>query len=1147
MAKKKKKAAKAIRNLKPAEMQFITEWCETNDIALKYYNVVYRPVDDRILLRQKKSVKIAVDPKTGDSEKISSDIPLTKEREKKVLAWLMARREMTDGYSIRILVDGTLFAEGNGEVLRVPGAEVFEAEAIPLLTKEERAALVAYHLMGDAEMLSREKHIENIQGGWSDGDYWFNLETTHQELEYADIVIRDDGKYKVPSLLAEAAEAVYKTSPYVVKEYADAQVKWAFDRLEKWKREHPLSKKQMEGFDDQDIAGVISRNSINMLREVFLKGSHTFLPPEVEENRLVFRVAGCETLCMYVSLENGKRTFIPNASAAYDRFVAAEEDSRFLWEVRGYLKEKEIQSAARLTKKEHVIYISFYIEDYVAQKELQVKKGPFKAELIKLYKEAKKEKEQNMSRLIAAYAQMPFWGWYLAEAIIATISNNPRHLTGTSITDVLRGTNLKSQEDLVLDGYSGKFALYDTSTVKDTIHMMQREGILRKYTVNGYYKNYDVYDLESCAGTFLNAWKLIPPPRARKDYTEQQYHAFLIKNKEKAGGYSKDVLVRLIGEVLDRPGIFCMDPELLMDLAERFPETAKEYIRREVKKEEGIRKKILSAMVQAANGKRKPIKPTGSEALRLIQEEQRQKEREKRERDMALEREVLTAIPDDYTKLYPLAREMHRKFILHIGPTNSGKTYDAIQELALAWNGIYLGPLRLLAFEQFEKLNRMGVPCSLVTGEEQELVAGARHQSSTVEMADTVKKYAVAVIDEAQMIADPDRGGAWTAAILGLRAERIHVCAAPEAEKRLIAMIEACGDEYEVLRHERKTPLTAQAEKFQFPKDVQKGDALIVFSRKNVHSVAAVLQERNIPCSIIYGALPYDVRHEQAALFNSGKTDVVVSTDAIGMGMNLPVKRVVFLESHKFDGVQRRMLTDGEVKQIAGRAGRYGIHEAGLMATAFKNAKFAQALEKSLPQIEKAVIGLPRALLGIHADLSEIIRKWGEVIPKEGWERASIDRMAELSAKMEKIKKDKALEYEFLMITFDEKNDSLLNIWLNMYRKTAEGEIFDVRGEASKIRVMPYMGSDYLEGLEEDHKTLDLLYGYARKFSPDNKVLSLLMRKKLEISKKILSILSDTKLEGRRCRICGRRLPWDHPYGICKKCYEGKGFWDRYY
>ena len=74
-----------------------------------------------------------------------------------------------------------------------------------------------------------------------------------------------------------------------------------------------------------------------------------------------------------------------------------------------------------------------------------------------------------------------------------------------------------------------------------------------------------------------------------------------------------------------------------------------------------------------------------------------------------------------------------------------------------------------------------------------------------------------------------------------------------------------------------------------------------------------------------------------------------------------------------------------------------------------------------------------------------------------------------------------------------------------MYRKAATGEVFDVRGEAGKIRVMPYIGSDYLAGLEEDHKTLDLLYGYARKFSPDNEILALLMRKKLEISKKNLS------------------------------------------
>ena len=78
---------------------------------------------------------------------------------------------------------------------------------------------------------------------------------------------------------------------------------------------------------------------------------------------------------------------------------------------------------------------------------------------------------------------------------------------------------------------------------------------------------------------------------------------------------------------------------------------------------------------------------------------------------------LLNAVPEHYRDLYPLARQMRRKFILHLGPTNSGKTYEGVERLRYARNGIYLGPLRLLAAEQLETLNRDGTPCSLVTGE----------------------------------------------------------------------------------------------------------------------------------------------------------------------------------------------------------------------------------------------------------------------------------------------------------------------------------------------------------------------------------------------------------------------------------------------
>ena len=199
-------------------------------------------------------------------------------------------------------------------------------------------------------------------------------------------------------------------------------------------------------------------------------------------------------------------------------------------------------------------------------------------------------------------------------------------------------------------------------------------------------------------------------------------------------------------------------PELGACRAVRLPggETVASAVRREAEREGRL---VFNALE----------KKFSRERLRRLLEKNPALIRLQKKADAAYERErriraaLLDAIPEHYRDLYPLARQMRRHFYLHLGPTNSGKTYEGIQRLQGARQGLYLGPLRLLAAEQFEALNLADVPCSLVTGEEQIRVPFARVQSSTVEMADLQTHYDVAVIDECQMIADRDRGGAWTA------------------------------------------------------------------------------------------------------------------------------------------------------------------------------------------------------------------------------------------------------------------------------------------------------------------------------------------------------------------------------------------------
>lgn len=510
-----------------------------------------------------------------------------------------------------------------------------------------------------------------------------------------------------------------------------------------------------------------------------------------------------------------------------------------------------------------------------------------------------------------------------------------------------------------------------------------------------------------------------------------------------------------------------------------------------------------------------------------------------KKKKIKLEYRLLSAIPDNYVDFYPLAREMKRRFVLHIGPTNSGKTYQAIEALKKAGNGVYLAPLRLLAYEQYDAINRDEIPCSMLTGEERIDIDDAQITASTIEMANYSKYYSVAVIDEAQMIADPMRGGSWTSAILGILAEEIHVCASQNAEGLLIKLIRDCGDEYSVVYHERKTPLKLDRFSFEFPRDVEKGDALIVFSRRNVHAVASELHEKGYKCSIIYGALPYDVRHTQAELFASGINDVVVATDAIGMGMNLPIHRIVFLEQQKFDGIEKRELRSDEIKQIAGRAGRYGIYDEGIVTSFGGRKQIRYGLEDVDISLRRAVIDFPESLIGIDAPLSLILEKWISIPVQVGYEKALSERELKLCRMLENQTHDKEFIYRCITIPFDEEDSKLLKMWLQMCQAEMKGQGYAVRMNIPRIEERS------LDVLEQQYRICDLLYMYCDRFDRRRRVPDI-TRTKARLSEEIVKLLSQQKLQQRKCRFCGKPLPWNFSYSMCEDCYDRRYGWEGY-
>jgi len=268
---------------------------------------------------------------------------------------------------------------------------------------------------------------------------------------------------------------------------------------------------------------------------------------------------------------------------------------------------------------------------------------------------------------------------------------------------------------------------------------------------------------------------------------------------------------------------------------------------------------------------------------------------------------------NQYTQRFPLARKLNRQHHFYLGPTNSGKTYHALNALIEAKTGVYLAPLRLLAMEVRDRLVQAGVPCNLITGEERIVMKGAQHTASTIEMMHSTKAVDVAVIDEIQMLQDPDRGQAWTAALIGVPARQVFVCGSNAVTALCTKALDVLDEPYEITYLERKTPLIFEdnslcGTRYSKPKlknQLQKGDAVVAFSRKDVLTLAARFRHWGYKVASIYGALSPEVRRHESERFLSGDADILVATDAIGMGLNLPIRRVIFANIHKFDGMHQ--------------------------------------------------------------------------------------------------------------------------------------------------------------------------------------------------------------------------------------------------
>jgi hypothetical protein len=481
---------------------------------------------------------------------------------------------------------------------------------------------------------------------------------------------------------------------------------------------------------------------------------------------------------------------------------------------------------------------------------------------------------------------------------------------------------------------------------------------------------------------------------------------------------------------------------------------------------------------------------------------------------------------------YPQARKLKRHFILNIGATNTGKTYTALQRLKKASSGVYLAPLRLLAMEIQDKMLEEGVLCSMTTGEEESIIPGAKLMSSTVEKIDTNKQYEVGVIDECQMIADCERGGYWTKAILGLAAETIYLCLSPNAEDICIKLIEMCGDTYEINVCERKIPLNYIGNISQ--NSLQRYDAVVLFTRRDVLRYAEELRNNGLKPSVVYGALPYKSRKKQVEMYNNGDTDIIVATDAIGMGMNLPIKRVVFADIKKFDGKEIRVLKPDEIKQIGGRAGRFGMFEKGEVALLndFSGCNIiSEGLNTPNIKIKKAYIPFPEELIKNNDQkISAIIEKWNNTkypkIFKHQEMEFTLKKIIYLEKEYPAI--DKQLIIKLSNIMFDEKKESLFNLWTSY-----------IRLYLNNISIpLPDTYGKYLQDFELMYEELDLYYSFHKILNLpfNNNDLIILKEDVVENINKLL-VLTNKKKSKKYCVMCGRKISPDSSYDTCSHCH----------
>jgi ATP-dependent RNA helicase SUPV3L1/SUV3 len=494
--------------------------------------------------------------------------------------------------------------------------------------------------------------------------------------------------------------------------------------------------------------------------------------------------------------------------------------------------------------------------------------------------------------------------------------------------------------------------------------------------------------------------------------------------------------------------------------------------------------------------------------------------------------------------------------VAHVGPTNSGKTHSALEFLAETGRGVFAAPLRMLAQEAHRRLSaQLGAEhVGLVTGEER-VNEQAPIICCTAEMAPLSGE--VLVLDEVQWADDSERGSAWTRLLLAGEYKHILLLGAVEA----LPLVQNAFPDAEVRFFERKAPLDwTGAVSFQ---SLKPGTVVVAFSRRAVLALAGELNRRQPGrVAVLYGAMPLGSRRLEIERFMNGQADVCCATDVLGHGVNLPCETLLFAESQKFDGEERRDLHAWEIAQIAGRAGRFGLVERGhvgvLTGIVWANAD-PDLIESALtptvplpgghmgyrvvdtarirPRLEDLPVESPQQLAAaLRAWHTAALRRWAT----EGW--LSVESIGPLLGRLEGVQRrlkergrTLSLEQTWKLVNapVDEDNVELLaTLALAVSGDRAARPVLAWLLDTNRLR------DASLEDAEQAARTASILRWFALQYT-DVGGVTIERAAELEtaaaerVSAKLAAEVKSPSVG--RCKSCGQSCaPW---FALCERCY----------